>query len=840
MSGQCPEKDFRLPDWTKAYGDQRKVTEEMLRSYHRALCYLKDETELIHAKTGPQIRDTLLPPFADDTYSYGHALGSRQGRDAYMFSNDTNASITIDFSDYESVKEYVDERKTTAQIAVEEEKLRLPDYQVTEIKKVVEHEVRTEKKIVEVETQVWDGTRFETKKIPREVEIPVTHRDEYIENVPKTILKPIIGWPETQDISRGSDIAWRPGYKTWCKNHVIIAQTFRVPYDTTIKKLYLALKPPKRSNKPLHVGIAPTDEKYRPKIKIKRFKWPDMDVTGLLERHKIRKEDIGQGNVAVIDFDLPVKKDQLYAIVIWTKSEQSSSNWRVLGIRNKNVIKAGDRIIGRGWMYWNRRTGWEHLSRTIKRRKVKGSICFRIDGVAVIQEPKKVVKEWTEYVRKIVYDEVKVEYPVIKTVLVPKEVEYTYDFYYVRDVPVTLTKYSSGMYLYLKPIKLNPVEYVVLDATDSRPAKTSIEYQIGIPTSGGIDWRTLKPENNYSTTFSRPVKVLLFRAKLITEDDSVTPSIKSLKLSFRTQPASEMLLVSRAFTPPLSGILCANVWAAADSTYEKTPGAQINASIVLNEDVMFSHPVSYHDRYKGDGITRVFQLTYAPVFPGSEVVALNEEEILERDKDYTIDYKLGKLTLTSTPRERDQIDVEYSIRQVDLPVDEILEGSSTISLETPEGKIKQLYEYEDYYEDYKEGKVSFYKPLRGLLQVVYKPILVSNLSHEDETLPARLDTQRWTTRADGETKVFKLPYVPVEPIFLVQIDDEDQVEGVDYFVDYTTGEIIFNVAPSIDSIVEVIYTPNVRCPTLRLALRGNRTSEQEQAYIYDTRFTYRP
>lgn len=841
MTGQCPEKEFSLPDWITSYGVKRKVGEDMLRRFHRALCYLKDETELIDAKTGPQITKVFTPAFHDSKYSYGYSIGTYEGKSAYKFNNETSASVIVDFSDYNTVREYVDLRRTDAEIATEEGKARLPDYEETEIVEVLQHEIRSEKKVVYVETQVWDGTQWVTELVPREVEIPITHRDVYYTTEEKDVLAPIFGWPETEDITRGSNVDWRPGCKSWCKNTVILAQTFKAPYDTTVKNIYLGVKRPKGEGKPLYVGLAKVKSSGIPDVQVVDHKCPGLELSGLLEYHELEDAANGfQGEVGKLDFSTPIKKDNFYAIVIWTEEEQSADGWRILGVKDKNKIKdSSGNTIGQAWMYWNQRVGWQRLAGTRNGCGVTGSICFRIDGVTKVQTPKEVVKEWIEYVHKTVYEEVNVAYPTYSTVLVPKEVEYTYDYWYPAQVPTTVTKYSDNKYIYLKPVRLNPISGVTLEATDTQPDGTSITYEVGVPSPSGIAWYTLDSSNNYHQSFSTSADVLLFRARLQTSDSSATPSISQLKLSFKMEPASEMLVVTKPYTPPAFGILCANVWSSVDSDYYVDPSASVSVAVAKDELISYQEPANYTETFTGDGTTTTFTVANTPVFNGSETVTV-DGVTKTRGTDYTIDYSAGEVVFTSAPGDGATIEISYSIAEVDLPVNEVLEGSVSASLDSGSGELETLYEYDDYYVDHENAKITLYKEFAGTLTINYLPLIVSGLNASDGTLPARLDTQKWTSVGDGTTTTFQLPYVPIMPISLVQINDQDLIEDVDFTVDYATGQITFDEPPPSGSMIEVIYTPNIRDQTLRLAIKCERDDSNSGVYIYTAEFAHRP
>lgn len=192
------------------------------------------------------------------------------------------------------------------------------------------------------------------------------------------------------------------------------------------------------------------------------------------------------------------------------------------------------------------------------------------------------------------------------------------------------------------------------------------------------------------------------------------------------------------------------------------------------------------------------------------------------------------------PDDEATVTVSYNIREIDLPVNEVLEGSVSLSLDSGDGSPATLYEYDDYFVDHKNAQVTLYKDLDGTITVSYLPVIVSGLNKDDETLPARLDTQRWTTTGDSTTKTFKLPFVPIDPVSRIQIDNQDCVEGEDFTVDYANGEITFFTPPSAGSTIEVIYTPNVRDQSLRAGIRCKRTSSSSKAYVYTVSFTHRP
>lgn len=764
-ANQCPVEEFQLPDWETDYGDGKFVWDWLLQDYHKSICWLKDYVEEVDNKAGVLVSKKQKPPIIQEKYSYGHIFDG--GKQAYKFSDETSKSIQINFNNYETIKAYIDDRRTTAELAVEEGVARLPDYDETEAYTVIEHEVRTAKKIVQVETQVWNGTQWVTQTIPREVEVPVTHQEVYTwpENECKSTFSVLVAWPKSENIMEGSNVKWRPGCKSWCKNTVIIAQTFKAPYDTTISFVYLAVDRPKKPGKPLYVGIAKVKSDGLPDIQIVDHKCPGLKITGFLEYKTIDAAAAGQpGPLASIPFSVPIKKDNYYAIVIWSEESQGEDGWEVYGVQK-------DMPQGSAWMYWNQYAGWQKLAGTRNGKTVYGSICFKIEckDTKCTTEIKQSVKEWTEYVHQTVYDEVQVGYPEIDIVYVPVEVEYEYDYWYPVTQYQTVKKYNTDKYIYTKPIKANPITGVKLEASDSRPTNTSITYEIS---PDGVSWYTLSQSNNYTISFSTPTKVVILRAYLETTNNAITPTISSIKLNLTTNPADKAYIVSEPYTPPTGQILGASIWNSVDVDYELEEGVEASVDIIKDEIITYQHTI-------------------------------DEDTALE------------------------------------LPVAQVLEGSVEVGIQDTDGDITPLYEYDDYSIDYDTATITFHKNFTGTIHVNYKPVLASGLKHEDGSLPPILDAHKEQFVGDGESDEFKLRFAPIDPVHLVQVNEEQQEEGVDYTIDYTKGAITFTEAPAENSEIEVYYTPDIDDKSLMVAIRMERVNMSRQGYVYSTKFTYR-
>jgi len=776
----CPEKDFILPDWDVDYGDYKKVTETMLRDYHKSLCYLKDELELVDTKTGPQVRKIIAPPDIDEKYSYGHAFD--EGQQAYKFSDETSKVISVDFSDLDSIKAFMNERRSTAQYDVDTGKLQLPTYSTTEIIQEWEQVVCTETIYVEMPKTIYTETGTEEELIPVECEVPIF---EDIDHCAPDEIVDVEGILAKYKIDESPNIWWMPGYKKPCGNLVMISQSFTTTKDTNVKAIRLQVK--KGASKiPLHVGLVKADANGVPQIELKDRKIPNIRLGGLLGETSSETMKNAYGDTYIFQFDnpVPVKKSQgKYAIVIWTETSQGSDYWTLGGRMNERPQTKidGQTITEKAYVHWNQSAGWQELYRTTSSGSIiKGCLCFEVDYI------EKNTKEGVcDQVREIVGYEKQTKYVTVTRPVYGEEVvwekiavQVPRDYWMAIDRPVQVTKYHTTAEFYSRVIRANPITRVVLEASDTTPENTSITYEVS---PDGQSWYELNPSNNFTKTFSTSTKVLIFRATLETDDDDVTPSVSSLTLNLTTKPATEAYIVTQPYTPVTGVILGANVWNGVDVDYD--PGFTVKVGVdIIGDDVVTAQiPVSSEELIENEGV-------------------------------------------------------------VDLPLRSVLEGSVSVTYRPAESEddAVELYEFEDYVVDYENAKMTFYTTnLDGLLFVTYTPTLKMDLNHEDGTLPPRLDSHREYFEGDGETEDFTLAFVPIDPIARVQIDDEDLVENIDFDVDYEMGIVHFRTPPGQDSIIEIHYTPDISDPSLRLGIRMTRETTTEQCYVYSTTFIYR-
>ena len=845
----CPEKDFILPDWDVDYGDYKKVTETMLRDYHKSLCYLKDELELVDTKTGPQVRKIIAPPDIDEKYSYGHAFD--EGQQAYKFSDETSKVISVDFSDLDSIKAFMNERRSTAQYDVDTGKLQLPTYSTTEIIQEWEQVVCTETIYVEMPKTIYTETGTEEELIPVECEVPIF---EDIDHCAPDEIVDVEGILAKYKIDESPNIWWMPGYKKPCGNLVMISQSFTTTKDTNVKAIRLQVK--KGASKiPLHVGLVKADANGVPQIELKDRKIPNIRLGGLLGVTSSETMKNAYGDTYIFQFDnpVPVKKSQgKYAIVIWTETSQGSDYWTLGGRMNERPQTKidGQTITEKAYVHWNQSAGWQELYRTTSSGSIiKGCLCFEVDYIE-----KNTKKGVCDQVREIVGYEKQTKYVTVTQPVYGEEVvwekiavQVPRDYWMAIDRPVQVTKYHTTAEFYSRVIRANPITRVVLEASDTTPENTSITYEVS---PDGQSWYELNPSNNFTKTFSTSTKVLIFRATLETDDDDVTPSVSSLTLNLTTKPATEAYIVTQPYTPVTGVILGANVWNGVDVDYD--PGFTVKVGVdIIGDDVVTAQiPVSSEELIENEGVVDLplrsvlegsVSVTYRPAESEDDAVVVHinpwhtvsvtyrpaesEDHIIQLHqwKDYVVDYENAKMRLcpafytmnldgllfvTYTVTAQIPVSSEELIENegvVDLPLRSVLEGSVSVTYRPAESEddAVELYEFEDYVVDYENAKMTFYTTnLDGLLFVTYTVTAQIPVSSEELIENEGVVDLPLRSVLEGSVSV---TYRPAES----EDDAVELYEFEDYVVDYENAKMTFYTT-NLDGLLFVTYTPTLK------------------------------
>jgi hypothetical protein len=165
------------------------------------------------------------------------------------------------------------------------------------------------------------------------------------------------------------------------------------------------------------------------------------------------------------------------------------------------------------------------------------------------------------------------------------------------------------------------------------------------------------------------------------------------------------------------------------------------------EDISTENEVSEPQTVTYEEAPNVFKLEHAPVVLGSEVIYLNDRELI-RNMDYFIEHTSGEIRLRNPILPTDKLNIDYDYFKTDLYREDIigdgtpgpytlssrhiLDGSLSLSLEG-----KDLTETRDYIVDYDNGRLYFnYKiAYPKIMSVEYKSIESKTVTLNAEKRP---------------------------------------------------------------------------------------------------------
>lgn len=169
-------------------------------------------------------------------------------------------------------------------------------------------------------------------------------------------------------------------------------------------------------------------------------------------------------------------------------------------------------------------------------------------------------------------------------------------------------------------------------------------------------------------------------------------------------------------------------------------------------------------------------------------------------------------------------------------------------------------EWIDYDVDYTENTIRFYThkddgdstttddmevkgnlPI-GELTVEYNPLWVKGLTSQEMPLKMDLWTEKFTVTDNQKT--YTTAVAPRDNIREILVnpytnDEEELIEDIDYTVDYITNTITFTKQYPTSTIIQIKYTPNLTDLSLGLAYRLDRLDTVSQGYIKGNYWTTR-
>ncbi len=792
----CPEKYKNLG--LSSFGEQKYVTEEMLRQFCMNDAWLKRKVDRLEYLTPPAVRKRFKPIPIDKSKSFGYEI-STDG--TIRFDTYPYKEYNFDFFNLEPI----DLAKTTA---------------------VLHSEVDD------------DGTVVKQFSIPTSTQCQTTIKKNTTRNYsPWTIYETDedgeIIW-EDEDLKipkiKSDDMTcnehWYVGfdrnrtYETrpnWLANQlngeipgISRAQTFKAKSTGRLQSVTLNLKGSTNTGTPLVVQIRKT-------VKIDGIWVPVHSDEPHLAYQEVRFTNTDPG-VTSITFDHPctVEEGKTYAIVVLSPlSHPTNCYW--IGGWNKHC-HADVYEDGNSFYSWNCGYTW---------------IRYGKDDSETGEE---------------------VEYHAGK--YAPQDFAFQCHIEEINTECETIYDINKAYYVYLNPIYTNPIKSVKLSASDrgdtaGDPYK--IEYEVS--TTGGDDdwhkvtpgeWKNFTPDTNtgeYSHT-------LFVRAILTTTNAKQTPLLQSISINLNTNLPKEMYIRTHPYAPPLMGILSADVWGRIKAPFTTQETVEGTVEIIREREVMehfiIIQPkdlVNYTylqnvDETKVKGKTETVIKKYLTDNP-SVISALQKD-----DQIYIIGY-FTSIKLKNSP--------SYPLISVRLQP----YGGSTVNF----GEWYDFTaDYNGDELTFTTNALT--KMKKGALTVTYNPLFLDQLTNEEIGTGEGLVLDYFQedfiiTEEEIETRRLKLRATPVDPIRKILIiknneddDSEENIElteDVEYSVDYTTKVVTFNVVYTDDesSLLEIgdhiriIYTPNLDDSSLSIGYHIKRTNTAKQATIKDNWIEYK-
>ena len=789
----CPEKYKNLG--LQSFGEQKYVTEEMLRQFCMNDAWLKRQVDRLEYLTPPAVRKRFKPVPIDKNHSYGYELGS-DGQ--IRFDTETYKNYNYDFFDLSKI----DTNKTTAFLRSEVDDDGTVTKQFclkrhTDCKTTVKTNTTRNYSPWTIYETDEDGNIIyedETLKIPKIKSDDMTCNEHWY-----------IGF------DRNRTYETRPN---WLQNQlngeipgISRAQTFKAKSSGVLKSIALNLKGGTNTGTPLVVQIR--------KTKLIDGVWVPVDSDEPhLAYQEVRFDTTDPGVYSVV-FQHPatIETGKHYAIVLLSPlSHPTNCYW--IGGWNKHC-HADVYTDGNAFFSFNCGYTWIEYGKDT-------------------DESEDIAYHWGKYAPQ----------------------DFAFQCHIVETDTKCTDRYDKGpSYVYLKPIFTNPIKSVRIGAADKGDTagdNIKIIYQIS-QTGDDDDWKTISKNEwfNFTPDTNGEYKHVLFvRAVLTSKSTTDTPLLQSITVDLNTTLPKEMYIRTIPYVPPAYGILSADIWGRIRAPVIEEETVECNIEIIRDREVT--------EHYIIIEAKDLVNYTYLPNVDESKIKGKSETVIkkyltdnpsvvsaLQKDDHiYIIDY-FTSITLPNSPA--------YPLVSINLQQDD---GKKIAYGEWYDYTVNYTTDTitftENTLEDMGTGHLSVsYNPL-FLDQLTNEEIGSSNglvLDYFQEEFII--------TEDEIETRTIQLRAPPVDPIRKIIIvknsedDDSEEnielIEDVEYSVNYTNKTVTFNIVYDDDEstrlnagdTIRVVYTPNLDDGALTLGYHVKRTNTAKQCYINDNWIEYK-
>lgn len=440
---------------------------------------------------------------------------------------------------------------------------------------------------------------------------------------------------------------------------------------------------------------------------------------------------------------------------------------------------------------------------------------------------------------------------------------------------------NEEFYLYLQPIRSNPVKKVEINANDNvEQTGISIVYQVS---NNGRDWYNLS--KNQTLEFDNPRNMTFIRAKMMTTRNEPA-HIQDLKVALTTEAPTEMYARTYYYYPKTSPMLGANTWGRVYAPFETEATVDCQAEIISEKEVIEHFTtielldiIDYVDvvpeivKNKVEGKTELQICNYLEDNP-SVVEAFKKLNIYIlpfKDKNDEWHHFFDQFEFINSPA--------YPILDCTLQPTETGEvtryfgewydylfnyGDSELNESVTDPNTGETYEVSVesdcmmFYRDILESRELFPK---GTFSITYNPLVIDHLTNtevgqhvDDNNEGLILDYFKETfvvTEEVLENRTLTLRTAPADPIRKVVVNpDDDNLEvreDIDFTVDYDAHTITFEIVNTdnestilnLNDVVEVVYTPNIEDVGLSIGYYATRENVRKNVYIKPNYMEYK-
>lgn len=532
----CPNRNYTYIS-TSNFGDKKKVTEELLRSFCNNDAYFKRKTDELEDLTDPQTRKRFVPPyFLDQQRSFGVISGTRDGKPIYKFNSSTSKNKVIDFNtnnddgalyddsliDYASsnVEMYNDGTNSGARIKLNKG---------TKIVPVVTQVVHQNEVVFDAVLDCWDrGSRGGILAV----------EDHWY-----------VGF--RKNINYHMTPQWQANPFDYSIPACARAQSFKADHTGIISHVNVAMAANEVTTGDIYLEIRPMTADNKPS-------------TDIIARSTAHFSGNGPSGVMLWTFYFDnaarVTAGQKYALVFRSSLGKYSQTYHLCGWDRRVKGEVYDRH-NNGYAYVsydNGLTWWQHTHDTSKQLGLKHADTPLAFGFEVF------VKE----TRLVTTTEEKTEY---------HTEEYTY--------------YPEGTHnVYFKVPVDNPIESLTLAGSTTTPTGTDVKFYLSRDNrnwkqNGQSSGEGLYDETTCADIFGSDNKptFLFIRADLSTTDIRETPILKDLTLTMNLIPTKKAYLRTLPYKPDRDVMLPASIWSEADITYENNY-ADVNIDVIHEKE----------------------------------------------------------------------------------------------------------------------------------------------------------------------------------------------------------------------------------------------------------------